>query len=231
MFFWDKKLQRYRYGPDAGTTSGQFVRVEALQNLIGQYIDVRKQQARALTEQLFNGNLSVSAWESAIARELKEAHILTYSIGKGGMKQMNSRDFGLLGQRLKKEYGYLRQFSKDILDGKLSQAEIMARLDLYQNSLYPTYNQGQTEGHIESGFRWERRILTPAEHCESCIAYANRGWSPIGTLPAIGEGSKCKMNCKCRKEFNAEMVKPQNSQRVLGQRFGWIGNSLGRSLV
>lgn len=230
MFYWDKKSQRYRYGPESGATSGQFVSVEALQNLVGEYIDVRKKQARALTEQLFNGNLSVGAWESAIARELKEAHILSYSIGKGGMKQLNSRDFGLLGQRLKKEYAYLRQFSQDILNGKMSQAEILARLDLYQNSLYPTYSQGQTEGHIESGYRWERRLLSPAEHCDPCVAYANRGWSPIGTLPAIGQGSPCKMNCRCRKEFSSDMVRPQN-ERVLGQRFGWIGNSLARSLV
>jgi hypothetical protein len=230
MFFWDKKSQRYRYGPEAGATSGQFVRVEALQNLISDYIDVKQSQARALTQQLFDGNLSVSAWEQAIARELKEAHILTYSIGKGGMKQLSSRDYGLIGNKLKGEYQYLRQSSQDILDGKMSQKEILARLDLYNQSLYLSYSKAQTEAHIDAGYRWERRRTTAAESCTPCILYAARGWSPIGGLPEIGTGSKCKMNCKCYKEFSSEMVKPTND-RLLGQRFGWLENKLSSSLV
>lgn len=217
-FVFNRKTQRYQY--KGGDRSGQFVAVSKLQDLMESYIQTKQKQAISVTDSLLKRDISVGTWETAIAKELKEAHILAFSVGKGGTKNLSARDYGLLGVRLKSEYRYLRQFSTDILDGKLTPAQIRARIAKYQSSLYASFEQGRLESHIASGFRWERNIRTAKESCQSCIDRSARGWVPIGTMPGVGIATLCKMNDRCFREFSDSMVKPATN--MLKQNYGWL---------
>lgn len=45
----------------------------------------------------------------------------------------------------------------------------------------------------------ECRVLGPSEkHCPQCIAYAELGWVPIGTLPISGQSCYCGLRCNCK---------------------------------
>lgn len=57
---------------------------------------------------------------------------------------------------------------------------------------------------VDGVFDQERRILDPdVKHCRQCPEYADRGWVPIGTLPAIGAECDCTGQCKCHFVFRS----------------------------
>jgi hypothetical protein len=54
----------------------------------------------------------------------------------------------------------------------------------------------------EAIFDEERRILEEdAKHCRQCPEYSERGWVPVGTLPAIGKDCDCTGQCRCHFVF------------------------------
>ena len=221
QFKFDPKSQRYKYV--TGDKAGQFVAQSVVSpHLLEQYIDSRKESLVKLTKSLLNKDIGVGSWESAIAKELKEAHIVAYSLGKGGYKRLNSRDYGLIGSKVKGEYQYLRGFSEDILSGNLSEAQILNRLQMYVDSLHSTYEKSRFESHKSNGFTWEKRNLDAvADHCDDCLTEANKGWRPLGTLRQIGD-SQCLTKCRCVFSYLQGSVKPTdrltgfNTQLVKG---------------
>lgn len=107
-------------------------------------------------------------------------------------------------EALDREYGvqmeYLRGFEtathagSQALDGTLA-----ARAEQYGASAWGVAQKVAREGAKSGGvFDQERRILGPVatEHCSVCLEYAERGWMPIGTAPAIGD-SPCMIRCAC----------------------------------
>ncbi|GIW59575.1 MAG: hypothetical protein KatS3mg087_0641 [Patescibacteria group bacterium] len=219
-FEFDPKVQRYRY--KSGTKSGRFISRQAIASLIESHIEQEQNRLGAIADLLLTKKIRVSEWEQSVAKELKLGHINAYLLGRGGKNATTPRDWGLLGQKLKVEYGYLRGFSQEILDGKLSEAQIKARLRLYQDAYHKSYELARLEGHIENGWKWERRRRNAKESCASCIGYEGRGWSAIGTLPNPGEGCECMSACRCHKEFSKDEKRPKDM--LLKQSFGWLAS-------
>lgn len=218
VFTFDPKSQRYRY-----KDSGKFVSAEAVRNLSEKYIDHLKTDIGTIVDKLVEGKINVATWEETTARALKDLHIGLYTLGRGGLKQVSARDYGIIGSELKKEYQYLRGFSQDILAGKMSEAQLRDRVSKYVDSSYSTYELGSCESHRSAGYNWERRIRNAAVSCDSCVVYSSRGWQPLGTLPNIGSECECKSRCRCHKEYSALHRRPTDS--ILSSRFGWVGAS------
>jgi len=101
-----------------------------------------------------------------------------------------------IGAAIAREYKYFEKFVKQVL-GAVNAA---ARAGMYAEAGRGTYEEARAEAMKASGKTEERRLLGIADHCSDCVAEANKGWQPIGTLRAIGD-SLCKSNCHCRKEF------------------------------
>lgn len=155
----------------------------------------------AQTDAVIGGNLPVDLWQQSVSRELKRAHLQAAMLGRGGRDQMTPRDWGRVGRKLRDEYRYLRDFAQAIAEGRLSEAQIKARLQLYANGIRSSYYKGVEDAMRAAGAVEEERMLNPAEHCDDCVGYAAQGRVPLGTLPAPGEGSVCRHNCKCGKVF------------------------------
>lgn len=217
-FTWDNKSQRYRY-----KDSGKFVSAEAVRNLSEKYIDQLKTDIGTIADKLALGKINVATWEETTARALKELHINQYLLGRGGLKQVSQRDLCLIGAELKKEYQYLRGFSQDILAGTMTKEQFKARVELYVDSAYGTYELGRAESHREAGYNWERRIPNAAVSCDSCVVYAARGWEPLGTLPNVGDECECRSNCRCYKEYSNDHKRPTDS--IISSQWGWVGAS------
>lgn len=216
QFTFDRKSQRYRY-----KDSGKFVSSEAVRNLTEKHIDQLKTDINTIADKLVEGKINVATWEETTARALKDLHIENFTLGRGGLRQVSARDYGIIGSELKKEYQYLRGFSQDILAGKLSEAQLRDRVSKYVDSAYGTYELGRAESHRDAGYNWERRIRNAAISCDSCVTYAARGWVMIGGTPAIGSDCECRSRCRCHKEYSDNHKRPTDS--LLTARWGFIG--------
>jgi hypothetical protein len=213
-FYFNSRSQRYHY-----RDSGAFVSQSAVSTLTARAIAQKRNEIRDLGEKLIGNLVTLEEWEKQTAGHLKQLHTWTYLIGKGGQKNMTQSDYGKLGLRLSYEYGYLRGFSEKIRDEGMSEAQFLARLELYINKANGTKQIAVQASHKQEGYIWERRYLRAVENCRSCISYAAMGWQPLGSLPAPTEKCECRANCKCYFKFSKDLSKPEDS---LSRQMGWV---------
>lgn len=200
-FVFVKSLGRYR-----DVASGKFVSESSLRSISDRVMtEYTERRLESLTLKLIDGKLDLQDWQSQFAKVLKDSHIVASTIGRGGRAQMGFSEFGRVGARLREEYRYLNQFAQDIKSGRLTSAQILARAKMYAQGVRTSYWEGRREAFRGAGYLEERRRLHPAEHCTSCVQYANLGWKPIGTLPPPGTQSECMHECKCDMEFRKEI--------------------------
>ena len=218
FFEFDKSTQQYRY--KSGDRNGQFVSIKQLQGLTVDYQSQQVEQGQRILAELLNKDITVNNWMRQTASHLKQSHINMFALGFGGHRKMGAGEYGAIGNRLRKEYEYLRQFALEIQDGKLSEAQISARLALYYGSTWQTYQRARERAHKANGYTQERRVTQPGKVCGDCAGYALRGWVAIGELPAPGDQSVCKVHCRCSKEFARDGDEIAN---LLSLKHGWIG--------
>jgi hypothetical protein len=213
-FYFNSRSQRYHY-----RDTGAFVSQSAVDNLTARAIAQKRNEIRDLGEKLIGKLVTLDEWEKQTAGHLKQLHTWTYLLGKGGQANMSLSDYGRLGLRLSYEYGYLRGFSEKIRDEGMSEAQFLARLELYINKANGTKQIAIQSSHREAGYLWERRYLRAVENCKSCVSYAVMGWQPLGSLPAPTEKCECQSNCKCYFKFSRDLSKPED---MLKRRMGWL---------
>lgn len=219
-FYYNRKSQRYQY-----KESGRFVSEATVKRLTLELIDLLNGDLDTIGDLLVRKRISLATWEETTATTLKQLHVQEYVLGRGGIKNMTARDYGIIGNILREEYRFLRGFSQDLKAG-MSEAQFKYRLGLYANSAYGSYERGRLESHIAAGYRWEKRIRGATESCLECIAYERLGWQPIGSLPNPTESCTCQANCKCSKQFSK--TKPDNF--LLSSKDGWLSLNLSLNL-
>jgi hypothetical protein len=165
-----------------------------------QFLAAQRDKMDALAAKLGRDAMTRREWVLATREVIKGTFVDLYALSKGGRGHMTQSDFGRLGAMVKAQYTELQKFEAAIRDGKMSQAQIAYRAKLYVNAAKQAFAEGGRAGAKDAGEDEERRVLSAAEHCPDCVAYANLGWQPIGTLPRIGE-SVCRVNCKCSFQF------------------------------
>ena len=218
-FAFEKGTQRYRY--TSGDRKGQFVSYEAVHQLTNDYQSQQRAAGQKILDKLIDQKISTADWLTETASHLRPAHINMYALGFGGHARLDAAEYGAIGARLKTEYGYLRQFAQAINAGELSEAQIRARLDLYYESTWATYERARERSHKREGYQWEKRFLAAGgKPCADCVTYADRGWVPIGDLPTPGTDCACKSRCRCWKEFDSADGQPTHS--LLDRRHGWL---------
>lgn len=205
-FYWSANSQRYHYAN--GNKKGQFVREKDVARITEKAIEYELQVGNKITKDLLSGKINTSTWEQQIAQSVRNLSIYQYSLGIGGIKQMDWRDHAEISGKVNLQYQYLRGFSRDIIQGNLSEAQILARVQMYYNKTRHFYEDGRLEGHARNGFLWERRVLAAFHSCDDCVRYSNVGWVKIGTLPNPGESCQCRANCKCVKYYSKSPILP-----------------------
>jgi hypothetical protein len=193
---WDANVSRYR---DART--GAFAPQRTVTMLLNRQITVAQKEMRSLGRQLAEGKLDVTEWRDATREQLRIIHATQAAKAVGSFDQMDAREWGRVGGKLRYQFERLEKFAVEIdsgtqpLDGRFTQ-----RVEMYAKSGFATYEETRRDGARDDGMTEERRVLGNAEHCADCVEYAARGWVPIGTLPRIGQ-SQCLTNCKCHFEY------------------------------
>lgn len=195
---------RIRFNPQRG----QYINVDGialdeklvLETML-ERIEASKQRNAQYAAALANGDFSVSDFNRAMDTEINNLNLQLYALGRGGWETMTPDDYLRAQAIINEEIGFRQGFSADIASGKLSAAQLEARMNLYPEHAWQAYFAGQGIAKQRAGFTQERRVLQPAEHCEDCERYAGLGWQPLGTLPKPGRDSACKANCKCIMEY------------------------------
>lgn len=205
-FYWNANSQQYHYAN--GNKKGQFVREKDVVRITEKAIEYELQVGNKITKDLLSGKINVSTWEQKTAQSIRNLAIYQYSLGIGGIKQMDWRDHAEISGKVNLQYQYLRGFSRDIIQGNLSEAQILARVQMYYNKTRHFYEDGRLEGHARNGFLWERRVLAAFHSCDDCVRYSGVGWVKIGTLPNPGENCQCRANCKCVKYYSKSPILP-----------------------
>ena len=220
-FFWDDKSQRYR-----DKESGKYLSEQQVRSLTTKAIEQVKADMYTIADLLIDGKISVATWEGGTQEAIKRLHTWNYLLGIGGEKRMNEQEYGVLKNLISNQYEHLRGFAETLINKGMSEAQFLARLDMYAAAGNGSFEKAKEEGHKKAGFFWERRHRTKSNSCQPCVSYAGAGWQPIGTLPSPMQECDCHSNCGCYKRFSDSVERPQD---MLIKGFGWLKDNAFQS--
>jgi hypothetical protein len=165
--------------------------VAALERAIRAQEDV----ARRLAQQLAERQVTVRQFDAGMREVVKNTQLFSAAAARGGWAQMDARTYGMVGQQVREQYGFLNQF-RDELRAGLGREGIAHRAASYADAGRRTHHLVERETQGGVGKREERNVLNVAEHCGECVMQAQLGWVAIGTLVPVGQ-RECKNGCKC----------------------------------
>lgn len=164
-------------------------------------IDAKVRNIGQLAEGLRAGVLSLAEWQTAMMQELKDIHLISAALNRGGWANMTQSDFGRVGRIVRDEYAYLRNFANDIAAGNVPlDGRFVRRAQLYGEAGRDTFYNFASVYNARLGFDEIASVLHARESCPECIDHAGRGFVPISELGAsfrpIGS-RQCLSRCKC----------------------------------
>lgn len=156
-------------------------------------------ELKTITKEAIGGHLTAEQFQGRFAVALKTAYIQMGVTGRGGTGNTYAVHYLQLGTQLKKEYGFLRGFTQDLIDGKLSEKQAIARAGQYGMTAMQAFSAMEKTVVVDSALTEGRRSLRAgAAHCESCLSLAtNPRWVPVEEITAIGVDCQCRGNCQC----------------------------------
>lgn len=156
---------------------------------------------RDLALALKEGRISVAEWQIETAATIKQMHLASTAAARGGWAQLTPADLGRAGQIVKKQYGYLGDFARQIESGEQPlDGRFLRRVDLYAQAARGTFHTFDGLEQQARGKTEERNVLHASESCAGCIEQSGRSWVGIGELIPVGSRS-CLVNCKCDIEY------------------------------
>jgi hypothetical protein len=164
-------------------------------------------QLKNLTRKALAKEMTADEFEERFSAILKKAHIQAGIAGRGGKENTHLIHYGAIGRELKEQYRFMRQFANDMVDGKLTEKQAIARAGQYGASTLKSYSVAELSAIEESSLTEGQRSLTPGvQHCENCKSYVTLGYRPISELVAIGADCQCGGNCRCVISFRGRLV-------------------------
>lgn len=163
---WDTVSRRYR-----NTATGRYLSQARITSLRDEYASEQRQWADQAARRLAQRDWTVRRWEDEVRVVIKRTYLAEYMLGRGGRNAMTPADYGRVGNLLRDQYQYLRNFALDIQAGKLTEAQIAARTQLYHESAIQAFERGKAAAYGDA-------LALPA-------------------YPADGR-TACRARCKCR---------------------------------
>jgi len=142
LFSWDNNTRRFR------SANGRFVSQAQVNSLRVDYIRTERAGNDRLAERLFNREIDINQWRKQMRDNLKRTYTIQYMLGKGGRGNMTQRDWGILGNMLRKQYNYVDKFAKDLMNGRYTENQsklVAARQQLYAKSSAQAYERATAE--------------------------------------------------------------------------------------
>jgi hypothetical protein len=190
----------YRFNDQAGrfvNERGQFVAESTVRRVVNGIADAASERLAQASLRLLDGELSLAAWQAEAMRTIKLSQVATATIAHGGTARMTPATYGAAGREIRTQYDYLRTFAEQIASGEQPlNGSLTARARQYGQAARVTFEREYRRDQQRRGYRFERNVLAPAEHCAQCREQSARGWVPIGTLIPIGQRT-CRAQDRC----------------------------------
>lgn len=195
----------WRFDDTAGrfrAPSGRFIASSTVRGYLDRALDSHARAITNLTERLRSRAITLGEWERQMRVELKQIHIYSGMLAKGGRLQLSQADFGRIGRELREQYGFLRDFADQIANGQQPiDGRLASRARLYAQSGRVTFHATERAEMEKRGWDREENVLAAAEHCAGCLTETARGRVPIGALVPIGQ-RPCRTNDRCRIRYS-----------------------------
>lgn len=216
-YTYDQRAGRYR-----NQRTGKFVARRHIVEQLDAQIRAGEQRLRDMTEAFHEGRLSPSVWAEQMRSEVRRLHLQNAAMGKGGFAQLDQRDYGRVGGKLRAEYRNVENFARQVQAGEVTLPQALTRADGYVGGARVEFfeaerrAQQQAEQRRNDGMTTiNRRHLDPAaKHCRDCPGYYDQGWQREGILPVPGTRCQCRSHCRCRMSRRSVPV---------GDLADWIG--------
>lgn len=209
----DPQLPQYRFNRATGRyidERGRFVSAQTIRTELDRVLDSITADMVDLSKRFRNGEIDGRTFQAEAMRLIKQSHLTSGAMAKGGFFNMSQQDFGRIGQITRREYGHFRDLLADITSGRQRlDGTLDNRMRLYGQAGRGTYHDFERIDRAAQGYNEERRILHARDHCtsqgdlEGCTELAKRNWQAIGSLPRIGN-TPCRSNCRCTFAYRKE---------------------------
>ncbi len=189
---WNGRAARFR---DPAT--GRFVSRSTVRGWIDQNILASQRRIHTASDDYRLARRSLDEWQTVMREEIKRTQIAAELLARGGRAQMTAADWGRVGQRVREQYGFLRDFAQQLADGSIrTDGTFLNRAKMYAAAARVAFEESVGDLLAAIGYTVEWNVLHPAEHCTGCLAETARGRVPIGTLVPLGE-RPCRANDRC----------------------------------
>lgn len=188
---WNPKTRRY-------VRSGRSLPPDSIRRFVIETVGLARTRLTTIAEAYIN-HRNVAQWFTGTKAELRAMHTAMAMIAQGGKLQMEAKSWGKVGQMIRTEMDYLRQFERGIANGAVSDAQLLARVIAYGEAGRKVYENMVKAREAEAGM-YARRVLMPGQNCEDCIEAASDEFVPADEVLEIG-ASTCGVFCNCLLEF------------------------------
>lgn len=197
-----------RHGPQhryRDTSTGRYVSSASVRVELDRFVDrAGRESARALTEQLRDGRIALSEWQTGMARAVKNVNYAAVAAASGGVENMTAVERGRAGGIIRRQYEYLRNFAADIESGKQPlDGRAMRRAEMYMQAGRDAFHEQKRRSASDAmpGQRLMiRSIRHPGDSCRSCIELDGK-WFAMGDPAYTPVGRReCNVSCRCNEE-------------------------------
>jgi len=207
-YTWSHEAGRYR-----SSATGQFVARRRIAELLDAQINSASARYAELTTAFYEGRVSSTVWVEQMRTEQRRLTLQNEALGAGGWDRLGPTQWGRAGRDLRDQYAKIAGTAQDIVDGKITLAQALARANEYAGATRAHFYQAESETVQRSASNMiviERRVLgSGGKTCKDCVEFYEMGWQIMGVLPPPCKDSICGGNCKChvlRKEVPATEV-------------------------
>lgn len=189
---WNPKTRRY-------VRNGKSIPPDSIRRWVLQTVGQARVRLTTIAEGFVN-HRNTAEWFIKSRGELRAMHTALAMIAQGGRHQMTPKAWGRVGQMIKSEMEYLRQFERDVSKGVVSDAELLARVVNYGEAGYKVYSNMVKQREAEAGMYARRVLDDPDKSCDDCKAAASEEFVPAHEVKEIGD-SQCLSLCRCDVEY------------------------------
>jgi len=191
MYVFNPQTKLYRYADGRGFVPKR--KIEAMKSRIRRKASSEVLQLR---QRYDSEGIRLIELLSEAEDILSYATIAIAGITSGGLQNNRVIEEQVL-THVEMQRSYLTDLFVQIEAQQISAKQFKARLNRYIQDI----DQGEAIANhaldINNGLAFAYRILGEAEHCPSCIRYADRGVSPSGDLPPPKIACECTSKCRC----------------------------------
>lgn len=174
-----------------------------LRPVFDERVEASRETMRGIAQRFVDGKMDAAAFEREMRAEVKALHLQGRMMGAGGRDQMTQSEWGKSGYKLRQEYAYLNQFTRDLEAGRMTPAGIVDRAGKYAGSSAVDQFEEARRGAMRiAGYTEKRRVsANDSGTCVTCRDEASRGWVPIDEPGWRIGHTACQSRDRCSIEY------------------------------